>query len=123
MTHSAGSSLESRVDQLFRSLRAKFPNSKIDPDTADEWLSDMIDDAKELGLERWEAGFVLARRWVRDENGTKPRIFIPNPEEIRSFVPAAEPKTKFADQNCAECGGSGQVVREGFARTCACKLR
>jgi hypothetical protein len=84
----------------------------------------MIDDATELGLDRWEAGYVLARRWARDEQGdTKPRIFIPSPEEIRSFIPQAQPKTKPASKTCQECGGDGFVVKDGFARQCNCKLR
>jgi hypothetical protein len=92
--------------------------------TADEWLSDMIDDAMELGIERWEAGYVLARRWSRDESGElKPRIFIPSPGEIRGFIPQAPSQTKFADGDCQSCGGSGMEVKNGFARRCQCKSR
>lgn len=90
--------------------RKYFLNATIPDDTAAEYAMEWADLVKQYGMERFEEGLALARRYrMTKEGSTVPREFFPMPSDIEQFITTrtTSPVHAVTDLDCADCKGTG----------------
>lgn len=97
-------------------MRTYFPNAPITDELAEVYALEWIGLVKQYGLERFEEGAVLARRYkLLNDGETVARQFFPLPGEIEEFIvrrtqPLMHSTT---DLNCIACNGTGWKFTAG----------
>lgn len=90
--------------------RNYFASQQITEETAGEYAAEWVELVKKYGMERFEEGLVMARRYeMTREGSTIPRRFFPNPGEIEEFITTktTSPVHAVTDLDCADCKGTG----------------
>lgn len=117
-----------RMGTLMQNLRDYFPGQNITEGTADEYLTEWEDMVRRFGMERFELGLRIAKKWKREGGSDVPREFFPKPSEIEHYIAERTHTPLYAevDSNCSDCGGTGfAYVGSGPGREvkrCSCRV-
>ena len=93
-----------------QATRSYFPGSAITEETAGEYAMEWAHLVQKYGLERFEEGLTMARRYqLTPEGSTIPREFFPLPGAIEQFIITKTtcPVQAVTEPDCPDCRGTG----------------